>query len=208
MLNLIGKDYLFTKKIFLFSLLYCVVVPIFLMIDKDGSYYFADLLVPLALVTAPLAKILSAEDSKSGIIFQKSLPYSSFQKVGARFLFVLSLLLLSDILLCLMKGCIFKTCGLGEALTASVPIMVGFTIYFFLYLMIFYWKGYFASQLCIYVLIVVVCLGQKILSNEVVETVMKIMSNKVAVLFGTIGIGMLMYLLCCVFEKRKSLENK
>lgn len=207
MLNLIKKDYLFTKKMILFSLLYCAVVPIVVLVDNDGKTFFADLLIPLALVTAPLAKITSKEDTKSGVIFQKTLPYSSFEKVGARFLFVFSLLVMSDIILSVIKQFVFKTQGFGDAVIQSIPVIAGFAVYYAVYLTVYYWKGHFATQFCIYFLIVILVLGKNLVHDQVTGLAEKVMSNKVSLCLATIGILACFYLISCILDQRKRIDK-
>lgn len=207
MLNLIKKDYIFTKKIIAISLIYCIAVPLFLMLDNDEKMYLADYLIPLAIVTAPLSRIMSKEDTKSGLIFQKTLPYSSYEKVGARFLFVISLLVLGNVLLNVIKQIVFKTQNFGDEVIKSIPVFVGFGIYYALYMTVYYWKGYFASQFCIYALIAIIIFGQKLLSERVVEFISSITNNKVGTVLLTVIILAIFYLFSCIFEQNRRLDE-
>lgn len=207
MFDLIKKDYLFTKKIILYTVLYCIAVPFILLFDNDGKTYFADLLIPLALVTAPLAKIMSKEDTKSGVIFQKTLPYSSFEKVGARFAFVITLLVFGNIFLSIMKQLVFKSQNFGDAFMQSIPVFAGFLIYYAAYMTIYYWKGYFASQFCIYFLIVIIIFGKKLMNEQVLELMATIMNNKVGACIATVGILAIFYLISCIFDQNRKLDR-
>lgn len=207
MLNLIKKDYLFTKKIILFAVLYCIAVPFILSFDNDGKTYFADFLIPLALVTAPLAKIMSTEDTRSGVIFQKTLPYSSFEKVGARFAVVISLLFFGNILLNVMKQLVFKPQNFGDMVMQSIPVFVGFAIYYAAYMTIYYWKGYFASQFCIYILIVIIIFGKRLMNAQVLEFVTTVMNNKAGTCIAVVGILLIFYLISCTFDQNRKLDR-
>lgn len=207
MINLLKKDYLFSKKILFYTALYCIAVPFILLLDQDGKIYLIDMLIPLALVTAPLATLLNKEDTKSGVIFQKTLPYSSFQKVGARFLFVFSLLFLGDIFVSGMKQIVFHSQNFMEAMTQSFPIFAGFAVYYAIYLTTYYWKGYFASQFCIYVLIVIVVFGKQMMGARAAEFVTKICSNKVTAGMSFAGVLLILYFVCCILEKRKKVDK-
>ena len=207
MINLIKKDYLFTKKILLYTALYCIAVPFILLLDNERKIYLIDMLIPLVLVTAPLSMLMNKEDTKSGIIFQKTLPYSSYQKVGARFIFVLSLLLLGDVFVNAVKQFVFHSQNSIEAIMQSFPIFAAFAIYYAIYLATYYWKGYFASQFCIYVLIAIVIFGKQIMGTHVVGLVTKILNNKLMAGIGFVGVVLILYFVCCILEERKKVDK-
>lgn len=207
MFNLIKKDYLFTKKTIFFSLLYCIAVPIIIAFDNDGNMFLADLLIPLALVTAPLAKIMSKEDTKSGVIFQKTLPYSSYEKIGARFIFVISLLIIGNIFLNVMKQILFRSQKFEDTVVESIPVFIGFAVYYAVYMTVYYWKGYFASQFCIYLLIVIIIFGKNLMNEQVIEVVATILDNKAAMCVITIGVLAIFYFLSCIFEQKRKLDT-
>ena len=207
MLNLMRKDYLFTKKIMMYTILYCIAVPLILLLDQDGKIYFADLLIPLALVTAPLTKLMNAEDSKSGVIFQKTLPYTSYEKVGGRYLFVFSLLFLGNLYLSLVKVVLFGAGSFLEAFRQSVPVFVGFAVYYVIYLTVFYWKGYFASQFCVYFLVFLVVFGKRLLTQEVMEVVTRIASNRILVSLVLVGILAVFYVISCSLDEQRKIDR-
>lgn len=207
MFELIIRDYRFTKKVLLFTLAYCIVVPAVLLIDNDAKYYLADLLIPLVMITAPMSKMMQMEDGKSGIILRKTLPLSSLKIVGARFLFGLTLLGFSEIILIFVKTYVFKTGNTGNPLKNSSMVFLGFTVYFAFYMGVYYWKGYFATQFCIYILIIVTFLGKKVIPDNVVRILGKIISNEgLATIIMLILLGISL-LLCTFLEDRRRLDN-
>ena len=207
MLNLFIKDYIFSKKILLFSFIYCLAVPIIISLDHDARYYLADFLIPIALVTAPLVKLMQREDTKSGLIFQKTLPYSAYKRVGARFAFVMSLLALSGIILSGVKQFIFKIGSFGELFKASIPALLGFAAYFTIYMTVFYWKGYFATQFCIYILIIGVVMGKKLINEDILRLIKPVMENKTMTALAIVGFMIVMYIISCLLEQRRKLDT-
>lgn len=207
MLNLFIKDYIFSKKILLFSFVYCMAVPIIINLDHDARYYLADFLIPIALVTAPLVKLMQREDTKSGLIFRKTLPYSAYKRVGARFAFVLSLLILSGIILSLVKHFIFKIGDFGELLKGSAPALLGFAAYFSIYMTVYYWKGYFATQFCIYVLVIGVVMGKKLISEDILRLIKPVLENKNITALAIVGFMFVMYFISCILEQRRKLDT-
>lgn len=206
MIELVVKDFRFTKKILLFTLVYCIAVPVVLLADNDAKYSLADLLLPLVLITAPMSKMMQMEDKGSGIIFRKTLPFSSMQIVGARFLFGLLLLGMSEIMLALVKTLIFKTEDLGSSFNHSGMMLLGFSIYFAFFMAAYYWKGFFATQFCVYALVVVALLGKKMVSSQTMQALKEIISSKSKLFFMILAIWGISFLLCSYLESRRKLD--
>lgn len=203
MFSVLKKDIAFTKKIILISSLYSVIVPLLLLLDSDGKTYFADFLIPLAFVTAPMSKIMNKEDTKSGIILQKMLPISTSELVGARYLFMILLMLSSELILSLMKVLAFHQGTLISNSIDELSIMILFSVYFAVYLTVYYWKGYFATQFCINALIIVVVLSNKIIGND---TLVRLFEMKKLLFLIGLCILIISYIASCFFLNKRTVD--
>lgn len=154
MFNLIKKDYLFTRNQLLVVILYCLVAPILLLIDGGSKLYWAQFFIPFCCVSFILSKIFYMEDSTDVRYFLKKLPYSVYERVGARFCFMLITLCLSEIYLGVVQYFLFSQ-SIREILRGNaIPILI-YLIYYSLYIMLAYCFGYLVAQNSIYICMVV-----------------------------------------------------
>ncbi|SEI73099.1 ABC-2 family transporter protein [Lachnospiraceae bacterium A10] len=204
MFSLLKKDFVFTKKMILISVIYSIVVPVLLVFDTDGKAYFADFLVPLAFVTAPLAKIMNKEDTKSGVILQKMIPVSVPEIIAARYLFVIILMMISELFLSVMKMIAFGENDILLNMKDAMPYLISFIVYYAAYLMVYYWKGYFATQFCIYALIIIVVLSNRIFGKSTFENLLQI---KNGLYVGGVILFLLSFFASCVLASRKTVDS-
>lgn len=207
MVSLAIKDYVFSKKILIITILYCLALPLVLIVDQDAKWYFLDLLIPFAIVSAPISKLAQMEDSKSGLIFRKTIMLSKYEVVGSRFVFATSLVVLSGVVLAIVKTVELRALGIIDSLESLPFIMAGFAIYNGIYLAVYYWKGFFATQFCTYGMIVVLIFGRKLLQGEALESFQTIISNRILMGVGSFVVVLLLYFLCVFFEGERSLDK-
>lgn len=146
MLNLLYKDFVFTKKWCFFSLLYAIVIPILLKLDGGESIYFIQLLLPFFCISLPLGKILFMEDNDTVREFLRLLPYSARKRVSARYLFVIVIMVITQIYLVLVHLWANELYVLKQNILMSILFLLYFSIYLFFY----YYKNYHVAQNCIY----------------------------------------------------------
>lgn len=205
MLKLIKKDFVFAKWVIVFALLYSAAIPIILKFDSDQKYFFADILIPLVLGTIPLSKILLMEDTKSGLIFQKTLPYSSAVRVAARFVFAATLIALSELVVALSKTYIFKTADFPVSLHSAVLYGCGFMVYIAVLLALFYWRGYMASQGALCLLIILVFVLHTLFGKEKLGQLISHLPSSWLILAIALLFITAMCYFCSVLEKRRNL---
>lgn len=204
MLKLIKKDFVFTKWVIVFALLYSTAIPIILKIDGE-KFFFADLLIPLVLGTIPLSKILHMEDTKSGLIFQKTLPYRSAVRVATRFVFAAVLIVLSELVVALSKTYIFQTTDLLASLHSAVLYGCGFMAYIAVLLALFYWRGYMASQGALYILIILVFVLHTLFGKDKLGQLLSHLPSIWLIVAITLLFVTAMCYFCSVLENRRNI---
>lgn len=108
MLNLILKDYIFTRRQMAVGIIYCLVAPLLLVIDGGSKNYWAQFFIPFCLVSFLLSKIFYIEDSTDVRYFLKMLPYNTCKRVASRYCFMVITLISSEIYLWFIQCVVFK----------------------------------------------------------------------------------------------------
>lgn len=107
MLNLILKDYIFTRRQMAVGIIYCLVAPLLLVIDGGSKNYWAQFFIPFCLVSFLLSKIFYIEDSTDVRYFLKMLPYNTCKRVASRYCFMVITLISSEIYLWFIQCVVF-----------------------------------------------------------------------------------------------------
>lgn len=203
MIGLIKKDFAFSTKWLCIALVYCVVMS-YIMYQGDGAQmFFVNFLIPFLVVMFPLGKLMSMEDNRDTREFLKRMPYSSRERVGAKAIFIFSLLLISFI--CVnVAGChlgVFEFSG--SLVEDSVIELLLFMIYFLLQLAIFYYKSYHVAQNTISILLMFAILVTYIFENYNISISMSGIS-KIVIVVGLIIINIFMFEIACICEKKNN----
>lgn len=194
MINLILKDYIFTRKQMLVGIAFCLATPILLVIDGGDKAYWAQFFIPFCLVSFLLSKIFYMEDSVDVRYFLKLLPYSTYKRVGSRYCFMIITLILSELYLWLIQCVVFKQ-NLPEVIKGNIIPIIIFFIYYSLYITLGYSLGYLAAQNAIYVCMVIagilavayeklnINIDFALLANKYLVTILSIVSIGIIFLF-------------------------
>ncbi|MBR6294354.1 MAG: ABC-2 transporter permease [Lachnospiraceae bacterium] len=144
MINLVLKDFSYTKKWCLISVVYCILVPIVIYLDGESKVYFMDFLIPLFAISMPLGKILMTEDTENCREYLIMLPYTWMQRVLGRYLFVVTFIVTTEVYVWLVKLIFFKSVefSLNEIITEVLVVFAYYSSQLYLY----YWKGYYVSR--------------------------------------------------------------
>ena len=153
MLNLILKDYIFTRRQMAVGIIYCLVAPLLLVIDGGSKNYWAQFFIPFCLVSFLLSKIFYIEDSTDVRYFLKMLPYNTCKRVASRYCFMVITLISSEIYLWFIQCVVFKQ-NLYEVIKGNLIPIIIFLLYYSLYIMLGYCFGYLIAQNTIYVCMV------------------------------------------------------
>ncbi|MCR5416695.1 MAG: ABC-2 transporter permease [Pseudobutyrivibrio sp.] len=207
MSNLIKMDYIITKKFIIMSLVYSMIFPVIMILDIYRRDMLVDFFVPLVFVTAPLACIMSKEDTKSVLILQKMLPFSTKEFVGARYLFTLSLVVMSETILAIMKVVVYGHKDFREVVVGLLPTMMMFMICFAVYLAAYYWKGFSAAQIFYYSMVIVMIFGRYVLARFFTDLLDNTVSKAVFLIL-LVGIVAASFILSCHFEDNKKVDMK
>jgi|GEM_PF-2470467 len=154
MLNLISKDFKFTKKQALILIAYCIAVPILLYSDSGTNYYMASVFIPFVATSLLVNKICAIEDTTDMLIMLKRLPCKNTVRVAARFIFAFIVLAFSQLYLTCIQTFIFRLGSFSTLIIDNILLFLGFSVYYGLYLTLYYWQGSHFAQYSVYV-----CLG-------------------------------------------------
>ncbi|MFG6324453.1 MAG: ABC-2 transporter permease [Lachnospiraceae bacterium] len=205
MTNLILKDYIFTRKQMLIAMMYCLAVPILLVMDGGDKNYWAQFFIPFAITSFLLAKIFYMEDATDVRYFLKLLPYSVYKRVGSRFCFMGITLIFAEVYLWAIQCIVFNQQLLDVIKGNAVPVII-FFIYFALYIMLAYCFGYLTAQNTIYICMVIAAVLAIAYEKLNFNINFAILANKQTVIVLSIvgmGIIFLFYLFSCKGEKRR-----
>lgn len=208
MIDLIIKDYKFTKKYFIIAILYCIAVPPMLIIDGGEKLYFANFFIPFITASIMLGKICSVEDSRDMRSVIRLLPYKPWIKILARFLFMMSLLLVTLLYLTIIQYFVFDLSNLNVLIINNIYLFLGFTCYFSFYLMLYYIFGYFIAQYSIYFFIGIAMIAALIYEKAHLNIDFNgLFSGKYSFLLVILGSGIifLTFFISNMGEKRRNL---
>ncbi|AZR74357.1 hypothetical protein BBF96_13745 [Anoxybacter fermentans] len=146
MLNIIKKDILFNKKFIIIAILYSLIFPIFLIIDGEEKYMFMNFLIPLVSTGIIIGKICYLEDCGDVRMYLKSLPIGRYKHVLSRYIEMLVILIASLIYLVIVQSFVTKDLSLSYIIKINIFIILLYTIYYSIYLMLFFTKNYYTAQ--------------------------------------------------------------
>lgn len=199
MLNLIKKDYIFTRKQLCVAVLYCIVAPILLVIDGGTKLYWAQFFIPFCSVSFILGKIFYMEDATDVRYFLKRLPYTVYERVGARFCFMGITLFFSEVYLSFVQYFLFHQAFRVILRSNAIPIFI-FIMYYSLYIMLAYCFGYLLAQNSIYVCMVIAAIMTIAYERMNISINFSEMANIETItilLILSIGIIFLLYIIAC-----------
>lgn len=208
MSNLIWKDFAFAKKWVFIAVLYAVLVPIVLIVsnEQEAGAFFTVFLVPFFCVSLPLGKILNVEDDHNARRFLKILPYSAYQKVGARTVFVSCILIVVEIYQIVIDKLFLNPDGLlSTIILQNVLVFFLFLTYFLLYMLFYYWKSYYVCQYCIYICVFLVAGLSYVSKNSNMNINFQNLSNPVLITIAVI-VNAILFFSCCEIEKRRKIS--
>ena len=149
MISLIKKDFQLTYKWIFFAAVYGIVMAYVGLAEESGIRQYMMFLVPFFVVMFPLGKLMNIEDNRDTRDFVKRIPISVPQKVLARTLYILILIIVS--LVCVVGSMMYK--GLytytPESIVLGVTIVLGFLLYFLFQLTLFYFFSYHIAQMSV-----------------------------------------------------------
>lgn len=205
MFNLIMKDYMFTKKQALIAIAYCLAVPALLILDGGDKLYWAQFFIPFCLTTFLLGKISFKEDATDVRYFLKLLPYNVYKRVGARYCFMLTTLVVSEIYLWVLQYVVFKQPIAQVAKGNVIPIII-FLLYFSLYITLSYCFDYFTAQNSIYgcmVIAGILVIAYEKLDFNINFAALATSSSLIILSALSIGIIFLLFFLACIGDEKK-----
>ena len=207
MSNLILKDYIFTRKQLLISVLFCLATPILLVIDGGSKNYWAQFFIPYCVTSFLLGKIFFIEDTADVRCFLKLLPYSVYKRVASRFCFMGITLCISEAYLWVVQYVVFNQPLLKVIKGNIIPIII-FFIYYSLYIMLSYSFGYLTAQNTIYIcMIIVAALGIAYEKLNISINFVLLVNRYTIILFSIVSIAIVLFLffLSCNGEKRRGI---
>lgn len=199
MFNLIKKDYIFTRKQLYVVMIYCLAAPILLLIDGGSKLYWAQFFIPFCCVSFILSKIFYMEDATDVRYFLKRLPYTVHERVAARFCFMGITLCLSEVYLGLVQYFLFHQSMEIIIKSNAIPALI-FVMYYSLYIMLAYCKGYLFAQNSIYVCMVVAAfmtIAYEKMNIPIDFSKMANFKSVICLIILSIGIIFLFYLIAC-----------
>lgn len=210
MLNLINKEFVFTKKQALILVAYCILVPIALNGDSGANLYMASVFIPFVATSLMVNKICAIEDSVDMRILLKRLPYKGHIRVAARFSFAFIVLALSLLYLTCIQAFAFRQGEFLYLLKDNVLLFLLFATYYGLYLTLYYWKGCHFAQYSTYFCFIGY-FGVSLLMNRfgkgeaIQKLIQSIAANFMILVIVCLGIIFLLFLLASFCEKNREL---
>lgn len=202
------KDFKFTRKYLCIAMVYSLLVPPILILDGDAKFYFAAFFIPYLSVSITLGKICMIEDTTNMRCILKLLPYKTYIKVAARFLFVITLLFTFMSYLTVVQYHIFHLGELKELIINNSMLFFVYMCYFSLYLALYYCFGNQAAQYSVYACIVIVFILALLFERMGLTFDFEILTKiNYYVVFSLLGVGIifLMFILSSIGSSKRSL---
>lgn len=149
MINLLWKDYCFSKKWIGFAAVYGIILAFIMFREAENQMFFVYFLIPFFVVLFPLGKLMNMEDARDTREFLKRMPYPSGKRVFARVLYIVMLLLISFLCIDVVEWAVFGRGQSVEKFLFEITVMLAFFAYFMLQLAVFYKISYHAAQMSI-----------------------------------------------------------